>query len=312
MKAKAAKITAQSLIVEIQRHVLAFRLLNPYILNGCSEFLIIHSSNIDAGYIRDILHPFGVLHYQPLNSSQFWQCIETYLMANFVKIPPMHIVDIMLSAVYLEMFPVNFVEQIFNRYFIHLLHSTVPMEWLPVMRNNLKLLDTALTLECSEYRGPLLPRDHINNPIYVDNRIKRLLNDSDDIITMIAGDKSAFTKLTIPQQLPHTGLYMIDILFHPVGLGRLWNFNAYKDRDVYVAALIHLPEHYDSSRKYLTGPQKMRIRHLRRIGLKVVSLKYEQLTKLGMHRQELHEYFVEQMKQALPALVSERGDSNTL
>lgn len=308
MKAKATRIKAQTLIVELAKHMAVFRLLNAHILNGCSEFFIANALHIEPGYVRDILRPFGLLHYQPLSSTAFWQAIERYLDTNFDKISPAHIIDIMLIAIILEMYPVNFVDRIFNRYFMHTMHSTTPMDRLPAMRFNLKLMDTAMTLECNAYRGPILPRDRCDAMLATDNRIKCVINDNIDIITMVAGGRDAFTKFTVPQSLPYNDFYVIDILFHPAGLtSNLWSYfytNSMRDRNVYVAALIHLPEHYESSQEYLIGAQKMRIRHLRRIGLKVVSLNYERLTRLGTHREELRQYFVDQMKQALPALES--------
>lgn len=306
MKANAIKINAQTLIVEVARHVTVFRLLNAHILNGCCEFFIANADRIDPGNVRDILRPFGLLHFQPLSSIPFWHAIEQYLEVNFERIPPSHAIDVMLTAIVLEMFPVNFTERIFNRRFMHRLHSTEPMNRLPATQSNLQLIDTAMTLECNMYRGPILPPDCHDTMLAKDNRIQCLLSDYNDIIAMVAGGEDAFTKRTMPQSLPYNDLYVIDVLFHPTGLtSNLWSFfdkNSSGDRNVYVAALIHLREHYDSSQEYLIGSQKMRIRHLRRIGLKVVSLNYEQLARLGTHREEVRHYFVEQMKKALPAL----------
>lgn len=301
VKAKAIKIKSQTLIVEMLKHVNDFRLLNAHILNGCSEFFIKESKNIDPGYIREIIIPFGTLRFQPFSTMKFWQTIETYLDQNFNKIPTAHIVDIMLATVYLELFPVNFIDRVFNRHFMHLLHSTTPMDELPCVREKIKLLDTALTLESNAYKGPLLPRQ-IGNQVAIENRIKRIINDNIDIITTVAGDKTSYSTYCMPHQLPQCTLYAIDILFHPPGFSLL-NYNKMKDRNVLVAALIHLPEHYDASETYLIGEQQMRIRHLRHIGLKVVSLKYTKLTKLSMHRKELYEYIVEQMKQAQSAII---------
>ncbi|XP_055317229.1 uncharacterized protein LOC129576327 [Sitodiplosis mosellana] len=301
MKAKAMKIKSQTLVIEILKHVNTFRLLNSYILNGCSEFYIKEAANIDPGYLRDIVYPFGRLHFQPMNTSKFWETIETYLNINFNKISTAHIVDILLATVYLKLFPVNFIDRVFNRQFMHLLHSSTSMNELPMVREKLKLLDTALTLECSEYNGPLLPRQVGGNQVTIDNRIKRIINDNSDIIQLIAGDKTSYTTLQVPQQLPYCNLYTIDVLFHPPGFS-LINYNKIKDRNVLVAALIHLPEYYDTSGTYLIGEQQMRIRHLRHIGLKVVSLQYTALSKLSMHRKELYEYIAEQMSQALPAI----------
>lgn len=300
-RARATKIKSQTLIVEILQHILKFRILNPFILNGCSEYLIMNSELIDPGYLRDIICPFGFLNYQPLNSVQFWKSVEKLLERHFDRLSPRHVMDIMLSCVYMEMYPNNFVDRIFNPYFLDLVHSQTPMAHLPAIRSDLKTFDTALTLECADYVGPMLPRDMHARPIWTENRVKRIVNDISESLVAIAGGEDRFTKMTVSQQLPYTSLYIIDILFHPPGLGRFWNFNAILDRNVYVAALIHLPEHYDNTGQYLIGPQIMRIRHLRAIGFKVVSFKYETLAKLRVHPTELHEYIVKRMREALPA-----------
>lgn len=308
VKAKAIKIKSQTLIVEMLRHVNKFRVLNAHILNGCSEFFIKESKNIDPGYIHDIVCVFGTLCFHPFNTMKFWQSIEAYVEENFNKIPIAHIVDIMLATCYLELYPVNFIDRVFNRHFMHLLHSTTPMEELPSVREKIKLLDMAMTLESNAYKGPLLPRQ-IGNTVAIENRIKRIINDNMDILTVIAGGKTSYSTCCMPHQLPQCSLYTIDVLLHPPGFSLL-NYNKIKDRNVLVAALIHLPEHYDASETYLVGEQQMRIRHFRHIGLKVVSLQYTQLTKLSMHRKELYEYIVEQMKQAQSAIIQPNNDDD--
>ncbi|XP_031624841.1 uncharacterized protein LOC116341733 [Contarinia nasturtii] len=299
MKAKATKVKSQTLIVEMLKHVEMARLINSHILNGCSEFFIKECANIDAGYLRDIVCPFGKLQFQPFNKQSFWTSIEMQLEKNFNKISAVHIVDILLATVSLKLYPVNFMGRVFNRQFMHLLHSRTPMNELPMVRSKLKILDIALTLECNEYQGPLLPRQF--ERLCIDNRIKQIINDNLDIITSVASGKTSFSILQVPQLLPICNLYAIDILFHPPGLS-LHNYNKDKDRNILVAALIHLPEHYDASGKYLIGEQQMRIRHLRHIGLKVVSLQYTVMRKLSMHRKELYEYIAKQLKHTLPAI----------
>lgn len=308
MKAKATKIKCQEVIVEIMRHIARFRLLNSHILNGCTENFInrVQHTDVTSYYARDLICTLGLLHFQPLNTITFWKATEQYLDSNFHDIPAVHLIDILLAAVQLQLFPVNFIDRVFNGNFMHYLHSTTPIKDLPLAREKLKILDTALTLECRAYRGPLLPRRIADNPINIDSRIQRVLNEVFDDIATVAGGATSFTKLTIPQQLPLCNLYAIDILFHPSGW---FNYNSLKEPNMYVAALIHLPEHYDSTGTYLTGEQQMRIRHLRLIGMKVVSLNYVKLRKLFVHRKELREYFAEQMKKALPALKSKFSDN---
>lgn len=302
VKAKGIKIKAQTLVVDILQHCAQFRLRNPHILNGCSEYFILNADIVEPGYIKSLFCTYGILDYQPINSIKFWKIFESYLDANFDKMEPIDIIDIMLTCVYLEKYPLNFVKRIFNPYFLDQMHSRTPIQQHPKLRSDLKLFDTALSIECNDYNGPMLPRDHSAKALWQDGRIKRIVQNLSDQWTLVAGGEDHYTKSAVHQQLPFNPLYVIDVLIHPAGMGQLWNFNAHTDRNVYVACIINLPEHYDSSKQHLIGAQSMRIRHLRRLGLKVVTLEYEQLAKLRVHSRELHKYLVEQMKQALPAL----------
>lgn len=301
MKAKATKIKSQTLVVEFLRHLSQFRLLNPHILNGCSEFFVNELNNIDPENLRDFVFPFGQLHFQPSNAIEFWKNFENILDLHFYKLSASHIIDILLSTVYLKLLPVNFIDRVFNRIFMHGMNSTASMSELPILQEKLRILDTAFSIEFNGYYGPLLPRQKDCNKVVIDKRIVNIIDNCSDMITMIAGDKMSYSTSTVPRHLPFCNLYAIDILFHPPGFNRL-NYNKIKDRNVLVAALIHLPEHYDSSGEHLIGEQQMRIRHMQEIGIKVVSLEFTMLSKLSMHRKELYEYFTEQMTKAKPAI----------
>lgn len=322
IKTKGIKIQNQSLIPTLLAHCTKFRIRNPHIMNGCSEYFIAHAGDIKPDHLKSIFCPFGLLDYQPLNSIKFWQTFEDCLTANFDKISPRDVVDIMLSCLYLEKYPINFVQRIFNPYFLDVLHSTTPLDEHPKLRSDLKLFDKGMSLECDGYNGPMLPKgnsdfpslpcsdfpikivsctDHSAKSVWQDGRIKRIVQNLTDQWAVISGGFDKFTKCAVHQQLPVNHLYLIDLLIHPAGMGRLWTFNRHTDRDLYIAAVVHLPEHYDSTKQHLIGPQSMRIRHFRRLGLKVVTLDYDILAKLRVHGNELHNYLVERMRNALPA-----------
>lgn len=302
VKAKSVKIKAQVLIVELLNHCVKFRLRNTVILNGCGEYFAANTALIEPGYLKSFICPFGELAFEPANGLKFWKALESFLDENFDQINPTECIAIMLTCVYLEKYPLNFVNRIFNPHFLDTIHSTTPILLHPRIRSDLKLFDTALSIECNNYNGPMLPRDHSAKSIWQDGRIKRIVQNLNDQWTAIAGAEDRFSKSVVHQQLPLNPLYVIDVLIHPAGMGQLWKFNSHTDRNIYVACLIQLPEHYDSERKYLSGPQAMRIRHMRMLGLKVVTLDYETLAKLRVHAKELHKYLVERMKSALPAI----------
>lgn len=304
VKAKGIKICTQSLIVELLQHCCKFRLRNTHILNGCAEYFCTNSLTIESGNLKLIICPYGQLDYEPVNSMKFWKTLEAYLDTNFDNISASDCIDIMLTCVYLQRYPLNFVNRIFNPYFLDLMHTTTPIDQHIRVRNDLKLFDTALTLECQQYNGPMLPRDHSSKSLWQDGRIKRIVQNLNEQWSQIAGGDDKFSKCVVHQQLPFNSLYVCDVLIHPRGMGQLWSFNSNTtvDRNVHVACLILLPEHYDSMKKHLIGAQSMRIRHLRQLGLRVVTLDYDTLTRLRMHGKELHQYLVERMKQAMPAI----------
>ena len=221
-----------------------------------------------------ILSAYGQLYYQPLNNIQFWQTLENYLKENFTKITPTDLIEIFLNCCYLEVYPLNFVPSVFNPYFLDLMHTTTDEERLPKARSDLKLLDATLTLEAKTYTGPLLPKDHSAKSVWQDGRIKRVINLLTDQFEKIAGSSDNFTKSVIMGKLPTNALYIIDLLIHPPGLKNFYSLRT--DRNVFIAVLIIIPDYLDGKGEILIGPQQMRIRHLRKLGMKVVTLNYNQ------------------------------------
>ncbi|XP_053676183.1 uncharacterized protein LOC128726402 [Anopheles nili] len=302
VKAKGVKVNSQNLIVTILRHCEEFRLRNTHILNGCSEFFIANFGQLEPAYLKALFCPFAFLDFVPTNVTKFFDTLNMFLDLHFAKIRPVDTIDIMFAYVCLERFPLNFVNRIFNPYFLDVLHAKTRPERLDVVRGKLKVFDTALTLECTDYDGPLLPRDHAAKSVFHDGRIKRIVNYITTELEELAGGPECMTKFSCLQHLPVNSLYLVDVIFHPAGLGNIFTMNTMKERNINVAVLVHLPEYYDSTGSYLIGPQVMRIRHLRRLGLKVVTLHFDVLYKLKIHPQELRRYLVERMKAALDAL----------
>lgn len=303
IKAKGVKIKSTDLIISILNHCVHFRLRNIHILNGCSEHFISNSEVISVSDIKSYIIPYGALNYQPLNGIKFWQSLESYLDINFGKIPPADILNILLSCICLEKYPMNFVKRVFNPYFLDALHRNVPTEKLNKLRSDLKLFDFGMSLECESYDGPLLPRDDYAKSVWQDGRIKRIIHQISNEISKVAGGDDQFSKSVILSNVPFNELFIVDILLHPPGLGNVFNFNTKKNKNIHVAVLVHLPEHLDSSGEYLNGLQSMRIRNLRKLGMKVVTLNYSTILKLKMHPKELVNYLVKRMKMyQLPVL----------
>lgn len=200
------------------------------------------------------------------------------------------------------MYPLNFISSIFNPHFLDTLYSSVEEHKIPQLRIDLKLLDASLTLEAINYNGPLLPKDHSAKSLWTDGRIRRMVNSINPYMLKLAEGGDRMTNSVIVGKLPTNSMYIIDILIHPPGLTKFFQYSVLKDKNVYIAILILLPEYFDRKGEHLCGAQEMRIRHFRRLGLKVVALKYNELSKLLLYSKQLEEYLSERMKQALPAI----------
>uniref|UniRef100_A0A6B2E7N2 Putative fast kinase domain-containing protein 3 n=1 Tax=Phlebotomus kandelakii TaxID=1109342 RepID=A0A6B2E7N2_9DIPT len=301
VKARGVKIQRQTLIVALLGFCAAFRVRNFHILNGCSEYFVMNAALLEPRHLRAIVAPFGQLNYQPINGMRFWQTLESAMERCFGRMAPGDVISVALACVYLEMFPLNFVKRIFNPYFLDVMHQSARPEIVARHRMQLKLFDTAMALECAEYDGPWLPRDQSARSIWQDGRIKRILNQISQNLEIIAGGLDRFSTCICLAQLPLTELHVIDVLLHPAGLGGAWKLRPRTERNIHTAVLVHLPEHFNATGEHLSGAQSMRIRHFRKMGLKVVTLNYETLAKLKIHPKELNSYLVERMKNALSA-----------
>lgn len=302
-KAKGVRIVDQRLVQAMLRHCAAFRLRNAHVLNGMAEYFGQQRAELlQPGTLRELVCTFGALDYQPSTGVRFWKAFERSLECHFERLSPGEVIDVMLACVYLGMYPLNFTRRVFTPYFLDRLHTAAPLAQHPKLRADLKLFDTAMALECTEYAGPMLPRDVTAKSVWQDGRIRRMVQSMADVWPTVAGGAERFSKHVVHQQLPYHALYVIDVLVHPAGMGQLWKFNAHTDRNVYAAVLVHVPEHYDAAGAHLVGAQAMRVRHLRLLGLRVVQLEYETLARLRVHGTELREYVVERMRAALPAI----------
>lgn len=290
VKAKGLKIANSALLASILEYCKKFKFRSPLILNGCSAYLMQRSKDLSPSQIASMFYPFGLLDFHPAGGDAFWTILESELQDRFVQLHPGDALDILLACVYLQKHPLNFVKKVFNPYFLDRLHSVQQPALLAALRMRLKLLDTALTLECPMYRGPLLPRDHSAKCIWQDGRVKRAAN---QLASALRGTISGFVSTSvILGQLPLTELYVVDVLVHPKALDTP-HLPAVSPGTC-SAFLIHVPEHYDSSGHYLTGPQVMRRRHLIKLGLGVVELDYGVIQRLAMCPDELRDYVNEQ------------------
>lgn len=118
----------------------------------------------------------------------------------------------------------------------------------------------------------------------------------------IAGGSDRITNSVIIGKLPTNNIYIVDILIHPPGRANFFHYSLLKKDDVNIAVLILLPEYFDNKGVHLCGSQEMRIRHFRKLGFKVVTFKYDEVSKRLLLAKQLEQYLSERIRNVLPAL----------
>ena len=292
MKAKSSHVLNLELVGVILDYCVKMRYHSPEILNGASELFVRKSRKLAATDMGSFIRAFGILNYEPPNSHSLFIRIEKMLHSRtLLQFPADTIVDIVLSCIFLDKFPKNFVKHLFTSDFFEKSTKLNPIELRKTLIK-LKVIDIAFTLECPTYKGPYLPLDKGIRSQNKDGRIVKCIQNIQTFLIEIAGSSERIsTNVHIPN-MPSADIYSIDILIDMSGRISIpyfkWGKNKY-------ALLIHLPEQYTTGEVKLIGPQRMRIRHLKKFGFKVVGLDYRILHAYRMYPEKLKSYIQNEM-----------------
>ncbi|KAF9421357.1 hypothetical protein HW555_002572 [Spodoptera exigua] len=294
MKLKGPKIESHVLIVGLLNFCMQFQICNEQILNACSEYFLRHWDVVPPSFLKSFIYPFGYLQYDPVNITEFWTLVDKIMNENFDKMTSCDLSSIVLSLIYLGKYPSTLVRRMLSPEYLAKVKS-------PDMWKRFYLIDTAMTLECEKYLGPLLPKDQWSKPISQDFRIKNILEKIMDILVNVAGGQDRLSIAVSIPYLPSDETYLLDVMLHCAGLGSTtFNWKSKTVRNANIAMLIHLPDHYCSDNEHLIGSQVMKKRHLKILGIKVVSLKYSLLSQFytTYNKNGLREYLLESINNA--------------
>ncbi|KAM3967873.1 FAST kinase domain-containing protein 1, mitochondrial [Aphomia sociella] len=297
MRLKGTKIQSHVLIVGVLNYCMQFHIRNKCIMEACSKYFLMHGSSISPSFLKSFIYPFGYLLFDTKEFGKFWAFAETVAHEKFNKIDASHLCSILLSFIYVGTYPLELVNRMFSQEYL--------VKVNPPTLGALHLIDTALSLECSEYLGPLLPKEQWSKPITQDSRIKNIIDKIKDSLIVVAGAEDKVSTSVLIPYLYSDETYLIDVMFHPAGLGsNIFNWKSKSTRNENIAILIHLPDHYCSDNEQLVGPQVMRKRHLKLLGMKVVSLKYSMLSQLytSYNKSGLKQYLHDEIINAEPCL----------
>ncbi|XP_037963071.2 uncharacterized protein LOC119690963 [Plutella xylostella] len=268
IRLKGSKLESPILIVGILNYCMQFRIRNVHILNGCQEYYWRKGNYIPINFIKSIIFPYGFLYYY---NSNYFTAVEKFVDDNYEKFSADDVSSIILALIYTCHYPLQLVQKIFTPERL----SNITDDSL--LMRKMTLIDTAMTLECKQYLGPMLPKDQWSKSVSQDGRVRKIVTLIHEDLLEIAGGSERLSVSVLVPHLCSDEAYLIDIMLHPVGLGsNTFNWKSKCAKDEIVAVLVHLPEHYCSDDE-LVGPQEMRKRHLRLLGMKVASLKYTTL-----------------------------------
>jgi len=289
IKLKGLKIQEQDLMCTISSYCQVLRIRSPVILEGLGQYFIETHKTLSVPQVSALTPVFGQLDFHPPNGFKYWELLEFYLDVKFNQFSPVDMINLLVSFIYIEKFPVNFTSKLFNPFFLDRLHSQ-SNDVVSLSRQQLKLFDTAMKLECRGYEGPFLPKETHARSIAGDIRVKRTVNKIIDPISEIVGDIRKVTTSTVLSNLPLHPFYVVDIMIYPSHAASLSKFGLTTNNGNNVAVLIHTPEHYDRSGKHLVGSQAMRVRHLTLMGFKVMGVNMKEVNQMMMNPARLKQH----------------------
>lgn len=275
------------IVATILEYCTKFRLRILTILDCATKEFVDHAFSMTPSEATKVVSAFGQLSYQPSKGNDFWRVLEEYLERNLAQFTPPELLDVMLSCIYMNKQPINFIEHIFSPSFLDILTKCSDETNLHLIRSKLKFLDTAMFLECSDYRGPYLSRNYDSKSLFVDNRIRRWVTQIQPLIERIVQPEKqqVTTFLTLPI-LPAIENYIIDLFVYPQNYGQLTFINKlHLDRNRCIAVLLHPSDHYTNDDQ-LIGPQQARRRHFRFVGIKVIDLSLNELGRIRVDSPE--------------------------
>lgn len=293
-----------NLIASIMDYCKVLRVRNPYILAECGKYFIKHGTEISPTLLSSILTPFGLLNVQPPDPTEFWKIFDEVISARFADLKLNDALDILLSCMYLEKYPVKYLDRVFSSYLINRLE--IQREFassINCLKTKLKLFDASMSLECKDYQGDPFNLDRSTKSLDLDMRIRGIVNKIYKPLAHLVGGEQKLSRSVVLSKLPLINFYVLDILVHPLLKSMpVFNLNLDKKRNVNTAILIHLPEYYCWNTRFLIGLQIMRKRQIRKLGFRVTCLDYAKLAKLVDHDDKLLSYMSQSLDAAEDAL----------
>eukprot|EP00096_Caligus_rogercresseyi_P014038 TRINITY_DN6585_c0_g1_i1.p1 TRINITY_DN6585_c0_g1~~TRINITY_DN6585_c0_g1_i1.p1 ORF type:complete len:635 (-),score=190.82 TRINITY_DN6585_c0_g1_i1:53-1957(-) len=303
VKAKGVHIQDLQLVASISEFALKFRLRNTSLLEGLSEYFISHGRDFTPHQIHSVVRTFGELNYHPPNGFKFFEILESLLEEHFNNsdFSPLHILNILVSAVYLDVYPLNFVNKVFSQGFFKRCATNLSPPEQTEADIRLRILESCIRLGVKGYDR--LPSwrsgsyQYVNRNFRVGRAAKKILGPLSEVSD---GGLDRINLDVVLSSLPLTPLYIIDLMIYPSAVAKLSRFGRETKNNLNTAVIIHPPEHYDDKGEFLIGSQATRLRQLKKMGFKVMELDLRRIYALSRSQsEELKDYLRTCLKEAL-------------
>ena len=211
---------------------------------------------------------------------------------------PKHTLDILLTYIYAGKYPENLINEKFETRMRRVLRKN--NKSTRALRRKLLILDSVMALECENYGKRKFPwiENESPKPTLLDLRIRQIINKIRIQLSTLVGGPEKIGVGMMLGGLPPIDFYNVDIIVYPNSIrSPIVDLKSEKINKC-KAVIINLPEHLTFGKKNLIGPQLMRMRILRKLGFKIVSLDYETLFRMKKYSIEMTNYLAKQMANA--------------
>ena len=292
MKSRGMQSKDPALIAEIMNYCVKNRIRNSEILKISEEYLKNNLQELPTEFIASLFVPFGFLNWKISQDDNFWKTFEETLETKFLWLETNDVLNILLSLIYMERLPVNFIDRVFTPDFLDKLHEENEAEDVQILRDKLRILDTAMAIECEGYTRRMVDTK-CEKDFSMRARIRRVTDLIYEELSLIVGGEDKLSRNVTLGQLHSIDFYKLDILIHSTSVeSPIFRY----DNDFKTAVIIHLPEHYCRETDNLIGPQKMKIRHLRKLGFGVMTLNYRTVLRHRLYPTELRDYLSDRFR----------------
>lgn len=286
----------QDLMRAASSYCVRSRLCSSVILEPLANGFIETGNELSVRTVEAVLVAFGHVGFSPSDEFSFWTAVENILDKKLVEFRPDALLDVLLSCIYLQRYPMNFMPRVFSPHFIHRLHSHSEEAVVEASRTKMKVLDAAMSFECNQYgTSRILPKDYYAKTTSRDGRVTRLSTSLVAPLTNVCGKGCEVHHGIVLKDLPLHDIYVIDLLISPAGEGPYFRYGRLQQslNRCCTVIMIHPPEHYvyhSRSGKKLNGIQQMRRRHFNIMGFKVVDMDSDELFSFLGKKESLHLY----------------------